>query len=482
MPQAIALHQYIQELLQNQNMTNTPFLQNIYSERDYYNLLHEVLLTIREHPHASLSLLRFQLFQKSGLKELIDSFVKETQLTPGLLLDFGTFKTRETILCGKSQEFVHDENNQLIFAPKNMEQDTIFDLASTSKIFTCISVLKLAEWGFIDLFTPVKNYVPAFTNLDDVTVYDLLKFRVMIVTDYRIDSAKTPEEAQQILYTAHKKENQNFTNAYTDIGAMVLRLLVEKMSGLSFVDFVQENILKPAGMSDTYLNVPEEKLYRVANENYSTIVDKDGNPFIRYDNIPGTSHDPKAQAMGSNQGIAPGHAGYFSTKDDLIRLATSLINHTILSEESVMSISDNEVGYNQDGNFSYFYGSLVYLKQPDPKNIYLPLSGKSFISPGFAGTTLCVDPLNQISLFIGANRLHNRIYQVHPSQRANNHIVESKRKTFTLPTGEVKVVSADFSQERTQLLKLAINLSLQYQFLEQLFPKQKEMHLVRELN
>lgn len=477
-----SLQKYINKLLKNQNNTNTPFLQNIYTRKDYYTLLQEVTTIIEQNPHASLQTIKYLLFQKSGLKELIDEFIHTTEITPGLLLDFGTLKNRDTVLCGLSQEYSHEQNGVKTYSPKIMNQDTIFDLASTSKLFTCIAILKLKELGLIDLFSPVRKYLPEFKHLDNTTIYDLLKFRVKVSTKRRIDKAKSTQEALEILYTAAPDENQNFTNAYTDIGAMILRLLVEKITKIPFNDFLQDIIFKKANMKDTHLNVPFEKIPRVANENYATIINSDGTSYTKFDTNPGTAHDPKALIMGANKGIAPGHAGYFSTMQDMVNLGFALTNGTILTKESVFSIADNEVGRKIDDKFTTFYGSLTFLKQPDNKNIYLPLSGKSFISPGFAGTTLCIDPLNNIVLFIGANRLHNRVYQIHPSQIKNIKIDETGKKTFTLSDGEEMIVCSDFTQERTKLLKLAINLSLQYQFLEHLFPSPKAMHLVRELN
>lgn len=473
---------YIDQLVKNQNETSSPVLQDIFTKKDYEKLLKVVLTVIRENPHASLTTLRLLLFKQSGLKEMIDKFVKLTEITPGIILDFGTFKTRDTVLCGNSQEYIM-ENGVLVPRPKEIRQDTIFDLASTSKLFTAISILKLQEEGLIDVFEPITKYVPEFKNLNDITVYDLLKFRIMIVTDKRVDTAKTKEEAEQILFTVHKKEEQNFTNAYTDMGAMTLKYVVERVSKMPFKDFVQINILDPIGMKDTHLNVPFEKLERVANENYSTIIRKDGTDYTRYNNVPGTPHDTKALAMGELEGIAPGHAGYFSTKDDMIKLGNSLIKGEILNKQSVLSMSDTATGFKDDDNFTRFYGSLVYIKQPDPRylSVYPPLSGKAFMSPGFAGTTLCVDPLNEICLFIGSGRLHNRIYQINPKQMKNIIVDENNKKTFRLPNGQEKVICSNFTSEKEVMVKLALNLSLQYQLLEKIFNQNKEMHLVREL-
>ena len=302
---------FVDELKENQNITSSPILQDIYQKNDYQKLLQEVIDAIKENPKGDLVKLKYYLLEKSGLKNEIEKLVKVTQIAPGIIIDFGTEKSRDTILCGKSQECVM-ENGSLVESPKSIEENTIFDLASTSKLFMAISILKLNEMNLLDVFDPVTKYVPEFKNLDDdITIYDLLKFRVNIGTDERVDSAKSKEEAEQILFTIHKKESNNPNNAYTDMGAMVLRYVVERVSKMPYKEFVRSVILEPLNMKDTYLNVPEEKLARVANENYSTIIKWDGTAFTRYDNVPGTPHDAKAIAMGALEGVAPGHAGFF---------------------------------------------------------------------------------------------------------------------------------------------------------------------------
>ena len=473
---------YVNTLLNNQNNTNIPCLQDIYSSKDYEKLLNPVIKVIKENPHASLTTLRLKLFMKSGLKEIVDNFVKDTQITPGLILDFGTLKNRDTVICGNRQEYVM-KNGVLVREELPIEQDTIFDLASTSKSFTAVAVLMLAEDKLIDVFEPVTKYVPEFKSLGNTTIYDLLKFRVSVATPKRIDTAKNKKEALEILYQAYPRDIQP-ENAYTDIGAMILRVLVEKVSGMKFNKFLETMIFKRCGMHDTYLNVPSYDLDRVANENYSTIITQDGKAITRYDNIPGTVHDPKANAIGQKEGIAPGHAGLFSTKDDMIKFAKALVDNRLITQNTLLSMSDTETGFKDDDKYTRFYGSLVYLKQPDPKylSVYPPLSGKSFMSPGFAGTQLVVDPLNKITLFVGSPRLHNRIYQIHKSQLDNIKVDEHNKKTFMMPDGTEKIVCSDYTKSKEVLVTLALDLAIEYQLLEKLYPNQKEMHLVRELN
>lgn len=476
-------NKYIDLLLRNELNAPSPLLEDLFNRKDYEYLLKPVLNIIKENPQASLTTLRLKLFLRSGLKEIIDNFVNLTKITPGVILDFGTYKTRDTVLCGKRQEYVM-ENGILVPNELDIEQDTIFDLASTSKLFTSVAILKVYETGLIDIFDPINKYVPEFKNLEDVTVYELLKFSANIGTDTRIDSAKNKEEAEQILFGAHKRY-EHLNNAYTDIGAMILRYVVERVTNMSFVDFVNAEIFKKADMVDTYLNVPEEKLYRVANENYSSIVNSDGSITTKYNNVPGTAHDSKALSMGHAMGIAPGHAGFFSTKDDMVKFANALIKGDIISKNLVMTMGDTATFFQEEnGKYTYNYGSLVYGKQKDPKylSVYAPLSGRAFMSPGFAGTTLVIDPVNELSLFIGANRLHNRIYQIHPNYKDKIIVDEHNKKTFLMPDGSEKIISADYTKEKEVMVRLALDLTLQYQLLEKIYPQEKEMHLVRELN
>lgn len=473
---------YLDTLFKNQNDTNIPCLQDIYTKSDYEKLLKPVMDVIRENPYASLTTLRLKLFLQSGLKEIIDNFVKDTQITPGLILDFGTFKNRDTVICGNRQEYVM-RNGILVREELPMEKNTIFDLASTSKTFTAVATLILAEKNLIDVFDPVNKYVPEFKNLGNTTIYDLLKFRVSVATPIRVDSVQDKDKALEILYQAYPR-NVSLENSYTDIGAMILRVLIEKVTNMKFTDFVEIEILKKCGMNDTFLNVPYYKLDRVANENYSTIITQDGSAITRYDNVPGTVHDPKANAIGQKEGVAPGHAGFFSTKDDMIKLAEALINEELISKNSLLSMSDTETGFKDGDKYTRFYGSLVYLKQPDPKflSVYPRLSGRSFMSPGFAGTQLVVDPINKITLFVGSPRLHNRIYQIHKTQMQNIKVDEHNKKTFIMPDGTEKIVCSDYTKAKEVLVTLALDLAIQYQLLENLYPNQKEMHLVRELN
>ena len=436
----------------------TENVRNLFSYKDYLNLLKPVLEAIKKNPRASINDLKHILYSKTNLDEMTKQFIYEDGITPGIIIDYGNTTYREAIICGNMQE---------IPEVKSMKYNTIFDLASTSKLFTLISVLMLVEHKFIDLDAPVNKYVKEFKYLGNVTINDLLKFKVTVETKERIDKAKTLKEAREILYTLHPVERKNMISRYTDMGAIALKYVIENVTTMSFDEFVNDIILTHCNMNDTFTKVPEEKISRVANENYSTIIDEFGESKTTIDNEPGTIYDPKAKKLGHELGFASGHAGYFSTAEDMVKFATAILNNEFIKKESLYSIADSMIdNKTEDGTITKNFGSLVYLKQLNPEflSVCAPLSGKAFVSPGYCGTSLCIDPLNNLIFFVGSNRLHNRVIKNLSNKK---DLDQHSSEKFTL--------------QKEELVKKTVELSIQYQLLEKLFKNEEKTLLVRKI-
>ena len=461
------LDDYACELVYNEALNNQPELRYLFSKDDYIKMLMPVISFVNKYPNDSFESIKNKLIKYSGIDDSIKNFIDDKKMTPGIVIDYGTDLTRDSIVYGNSKEYPYK---------KCMTYDTIFDLASTSKLFTTLSILMLKDAGMIKLDDGITKYNKKFYNLDGVSVNDLLKFKTNILTKGLIYNASNYKEADDILHTAYVNPNQNMFNPYSDLGAMVLMNVVEEVTGMSFSDFINECIISPVGMEDTYVKVPFEKIYRVANENYSAILNEDGSLTRNNTNFPGTPHDRKAVAYGHAIGRAPGHAGIFSTTGDMLRLADSVSNCDIISKDSLMSISDNEVGKTEaNGNSTKYYGSLVYAKQtlPGLLGVYDPLSGKAWMSPGFAGTELVIDPVNRISLFFASNRLHNRIYQVHPSMK-DSYVMNGNAKMY-----HDKYFAPTFTLDKESIVHTALDLALQFKLLEKIYGKSKKNCLVK---
>ncbi len=428
---------YIDELYSRQNY-NADVTQKDLTPRAFYeNLVFSVDRVLKENPDASLDELRNIIIKDSGIEEKVRDFCLLKKNTPGMVVSLNTQNYHHDFYAGNKQEVLATDQG-LVKNVEPMMKDTIFDLASTTKLFTGITVLKLVELGLINLSDEVTKYVPQFTNLKGVTIFDLLAFKPL-GTEKRVDAANSKEEAESILFTAAPVERKFGTSAYNDFSSMVLKYVIEKVSGMDYYSFLKTNILDGLKMNDTLVKVDNDKIARTASSNADIRYYKDGNIVERNYIQKGISSDDKARVLGQPEGNLSGHAGLFSTSQDMAKLANALITNSIISAHLRDEMAKNRSGYTYkkpDGSqyATQYLGMMCYAKNPYSSitEVHHPLSGNSFAAAGWSGTQFTVDPLNEISIFLGSNRAHNRL-------TINGH----PEKTFTTPTGEKRIILPD---------------------------------------
>lgn len=482
------LEDYVNSLYYNQNVGAGESQRNLYSRADYYEFLRPVLEVIKENKDATPEELKEILFQRSGLKEAVETLVYKKSLTPGLVLSYGTPDYKETIVAGKRQEVTMDNNGDIKNDAQDMTEDTIFDLASVTKIFTCISVLKLVEKGIIDINANITRYAPEFVNLNGVTVFDLLSFRVPLMTNGRLDTQNSRADAENVLFDIRVNENFNpDANPYTDMGAMVLKYVIERATGMNYYDFLNSEVLLPMGMSNTLVQIPDRKIEIVASTNLDSKIYKDGRHALTTEAQKGVAYDAKARIMGQPNGNLSGHAGLFSTAGDMTTLAKGLINGQVLSDTSVSEIGRNRTGHlKSDGvNYIQHLGYLTYSKYPKQSDseVWLGLSGKTFASPGWLGNQFTVDPANGLYTFMGANRSHNRVTYVDPTIRPTVEVDEGDKKMIILPNGERKIDASKFAWSKDSVKIPASMLVLQYKMLDDIlgYSRDRETSVTRNV-
>lgn len=157
-------------------------------------------------------------------------------MVPGMVFSYGTNNYKETVVIGNRQEVTIDKNGTLVPDLEKMTEDTIFDLASVTKLFTSLSILKLVENNIIKLDDDIIKYAPEFKKMNGITIFDLLSFRVPLKTNGRIDNASSLEESVKKLFDIEIDTNSTNNRPYTDMGAMVLKYVIEKASGLKYYD------------------------------------------------------------------------------------------------------------------------------------------------------------------------------------------------------------------------------------------------------
>src|SRR5438270_3551215 len=307
--------------------------------------------------------------------------------------------TGAVLLVGHGGKIVHQKAFGLRATSPRAEAmtlDTIFDLASLTKVVaTTPSVMRLIQYGQVRLDEPVAHYIPDFgmNGKDAVTVRQLLTHYSGLRPD--IDLNPPWEGLEAALRLAHEEKLQSPQGSlfiYSDTNFIVLGELVQRLSGLSLDKYADVHIFQPLGMKHTRFLPPAQWRNKIA-ETYAA----DRSPQI----LRGVVHDPRAARMG---GVA-GHAGLFSTADDLALYAQALISRKgILDGDIIEKMTTPQqpptatevrgLGWDIDSSFSSNRGAL------------LPVG--SFGHTGFTGTSLWIDPYTNTYVILLTNSVRPR--------------------------------------------------------------------------
>ena len=315
---------------------------------------------------------------------------------PGLSMACGTADKAITALGG-----LQDEDTGT-----SLTADSIFDLASLSKLFTALLVMRLKEEGRLDLNRPVTDYAPRFVHLGGVPVDQVLGFDIGLTTSARVDTQNSPEAGRDLLFDIRPGEVTG--RAYSDMHAMVLKHVIEGAAQEDYASLLSGYILTPMEMGNTYLVVPESKRSLCVSCNNEHRIER--GQYIRREGVlPGTPHDPKARVLYPEP---CGHAGLFSTAGDMVKLCQGLLRLDVISRDSLLFMSRNRTGHQRpDGTYQQYLGAQCYVKHPVQRHSEVPVyeSDKAISLSGFTGHHLSVDiETNVFALFLG-NRVQNRL-------------------------------------------------------------------------
>jgi uncharacterized protein YbbC (DUF1343 family)/CubicO group peptidase (beta-lactamase class C family) len=279
---------------------------------------------------------------------------------------------------------------------ETMTLDTVFDLASLTKVIaTTTAVMQLFEQGSVRMNDPVAKYLPEFAQngKEDITLRQLMTHYSGLAPDLDLT---TPWEGKntgyQLAFVEPPETTPGSGFVYSDINFITLGAIVEKVSGESLDEYATKHIFAPLKMTRTRFVPPESWRSKIAPTQY------DENEHM----LRGVVHDPTARRMG---GVA-GHAGLFSTGDDLAKFAQALLNggDGILSADTVEKMTSPETppqapvlrgfGWDIDSPFSSNRGDL------------LPVG--SFGHTGFTGTSVWIDPTTETYIILLTNSVHPR--------------------------------------------------------------------------
>ena len=275
-----------------------------------------------------------------------------------------------------------------------MTVDTIFDLASLTKVVaTTTAVMQLVDQGKVRPNDPVVKYIPEFgqNGKADITVRDLLTHYSGMEPDFDLNPPWNGREAGlRLAFSAVPIAPPETRFIYSDTNFIVLGALVERVSGIPLDAYCAQNIFAPLGMTHTRFLPPGDWLPQIAPTEYDE----------NHQMLHGVVHDPRSRRMG---GVA-GHAGLFSTADDLSRFAQTLLEGggPVLSPAAVEKMTSPQ----QPPNASTLRGFGWDIDSPFSSNRgeFLPVG--SFGHTGFTGTSLWIDPTTSTYIILLTNAVH----------------------------------------------------------------------------
>ena len=281
---------------------------------------------------------------------------------------------------------------------ERMTLDTVFDMASLTKpLMTATAVMQLYEQGKLSPNDPVSKYVPDFAanGKQDITIRQLLTHYSGLPPDISLaDPWEGKQEAYTRAFAVKPIHPPGVQFVYSDVNFIVLGALVEKISGLTLDEYAQRFIIKPLGLTHTRYLPPVSWKPTIAPTQY------DQGGMLR-----GIVHDPTSRRMG---GVA-GHAGLFSTGDDMAVYAQNLLDR-LAGRPSHFPLSrivlQKMVAPEQPATGTALRGFGWDIDSPYSGNRGTLFPVGSFGHTGFTGTSLWIDPVSDSYVVLLTNSVH----------------------------------------------------------------------------
>ena len=268
-----------------------------------------------------------------------------------------------------------------------VSETTLFDVASLTKVVATLPAsLLLVSKGDLHLERQVQHYLPEFRH-EKVRVEDLLTHRSGLPPDLPYVARDGQRDVMEVIYQTELRQDPGISVAYSDLGMILLGKIIEKTTGQPLDIFTKEHIFTPWGLHHTRFNLPLNMKALTAS------TEKFGASFIQ-----GEVHDEKALHLG---GVS-GSAGLFSTAKDIARFAA----HFLYPEEQdvippdLMRMATHHKQNNRGLGFEVWNG------EGDPLSCGQSWPKGSFGHTGFTGTSVWVDPENELIVAFLTNAVH----------------------------------------------------------------------------
>jgi len=232
--------------------------------------------------------------------------------------------------------------------------DTKFNLGSMNKMFTGVAIVQLAQQGKLSFDDPIIKHLPDYPNkevAEKVTIHQLLThtsgmgdyWEEIFTTEWW--QIKTVQQIADLIVDKPLEFEPGERFRYSNGGPIILGLIIEKLSGMSYYDYVKEYIYKPAGMINSGCFEVDRPVPNLAigytKSNYIGQPSADGQ---WYNNL--FMHVVKGGPAG----------GGYSTVEDLFNFARALKSHKLLDKEYTELVTTGKVDMGPDIKYAYLFG------------------------------------------------------------------------------------------------------------------------------
>jgi len=275
-----------------------------------------------------------------------------------------------------------------------MTLDTVFDCASLTKVVaTTTAIMQLWEQGKFRMSDPVAKYLPEFgqNGKQDITIRQLLVHYSGLPEDLELGKKwEGKDTAYHMAFEVTPERAPGSAFVYSDTNFVVLGALVERLSGEPLDEYAAKHVFGPLGMKETRFLPPPSWASRIAP------TEEDENRRL----LRGVVHDPTARRMG---GVA-GHAGVFSTADDLAVFAQALLDggRGVLTPATIAKMTAPQQPVN--GSAVRGFGWDIDSPLSTNRGELLPVGG--YGHTGFTGTSLWIDPATKTYIVLLTNAVH----------------------------------------------------------------------------
>lgn len=262
--------------------------------------------------------------------------------------------------------------NQGRFEPATVQ--TKYRIGSVSKMFTAVMILQLSEEDRLSLHETLDTFFPTIPNSEEITVRDMLYHRSGLpnyteVQDFNSwkNKLKTEDELIEIITEMNPESNQVSRYIYSNSNYLLLSYIIEKISGKSYQQVLNERILTGIGSQNTYFE-NESDTTRRESRSYS------------YSMFSWTEQQDDVAVNHSGAGAL------VSTPVDLIRFIDELFAGNLVSDRSLQEMTSfmgdygmgmfafnysNEVAYGHEGRINEYYTTLIHFPDSDLSIAYV---------------------------------------------------------------------------------------------------------------